>query len=530
MESLNPNLPDKDNESGSADSAELTKKKKKKTTRAPLPFVTASEVAAKKEQKKNKKNTEEKRQSNEQDVVAQKSSDTSLDALVEQTATESKLETISDTELSRAEDTSEDITYPEESEYLGELIIDHSDKKSETILPSVVDETKLNRVAPDIQIENEQVYRNVPGEDPKNTSEIISASEPIFEYSPRSGIMNEASVLDSFEATANTVEQDSKDDQVRQIAHEQALATSGIDASNMINPSEYSRDQEYYSTVQPTNEIEARQKSYEAPKRLEKHTSSSNVTTWPLFGWWFGRRGRSRAERVIQQAVIDNNEAIKQATFDIKREKELSNRRISLLERTQYELNRALSKTKREIENVRSNISEQAYQPKYHEFDSKVTASTVPSLEIYDQPKVEEVSNTDNKEPKITDNIVETSAWHRIELDKKTGHLVEKPSVEYGKEFAHEQNQEKLSHKVSVATTATHLGATLFASNMSTSSGSMGSHSKSGNSTHNQSKSGTDLGQEFAYMGRQVISNTKNPSTWLIAFVILLLLIALGIL
>ena len=530
MESLNPNLPDKDNESGSTDSAESTKKKKKKSTRAPLPFVTASEVKAKKEQKKDKKNPEEKRQNNEQDVVAQRSSDASLDTLVERTVIEYKLGTVSETEPSRAEDTSEDITYPEESEYLGELIIDHSDKKSETILPSVVDETKLNRVAPDIQIENEQVYRNIPEEDLNNTTEIISASEPIFEYSPRSGIMTEASVLIPFEATADTVEQDSKDDQVRQITHEQVLAKSGIDASNMINPSEYNRDREYYSTAQPTNEIEASQKSYEAPKRSEKHISGHNVTTWPIFGWWFGRRGRSRAERAIQQSIVDNNEAIKQATFDINREKELSNRRISLLERTQYELNRALSKTKREIENVRSNISEQAYQPKYHEFDSKMTAFTAPSLELYDQPKVEEASNTENKEPKTTDNIVETSAWHRVELDKKTGHLVERPSVEYGKEFAHEQNQEKLSHKVSVATTATHLGATLFATNMSTPSGPTGARSKSSNGAHSQSKSDTDLSQEFAYMGRQVISNTKNPSTWLIAFVVLLLLIALGIL
>ncbi len=532
MESLNPNLPDKDNESGSTDSAESTKKKKKKSTRAPLPFVTASEVKAKKEQKKDKKNPEEKRQNNEQDVVAQRSSDASLDTLVERTVIEYKLGTVSETEPSRAEDTSEDITYPEESEYLGELIIDHSDKKSETILPSVVDETKLNRVAPDIQIENEQVYRNIPEEDLNNTTEIISASEPIFEYSPRSGIMTEASVLIPFEATADTVEQDSKDDQVRQITHEQVLAKSGIDASNMINPSEYNRDREYYSTAQPTNEIEASQKSYEAPKRSEKHISGHNVTTWPIFGWWFGRRGRSRAERAIQQSIVDNNEAIKQATFDINREKELSNRRISLLERTQYELNRALSKTKREIENVRSNISEQAYQPKYHEFDSQTPESAAPVFEINDRPyeseaKLKPDSTEIALESRTTDNIIETSAWHRVELDKRTGHLAENPSVEYGQEFAREQSQEKLAREAAAAQTAAQLGTTLFAGGVPTSSSQSDFTT---NSENVSSKPTTDISQEIVYMGRQIVNNTKNPSIWLVAFVIVLFLFAVGLL
>jgi hypothetical protein len=37
---------------------------------------------------------------------------------------------------------------------------------------------------------------------------------------------------------------------------------------------------------------------------------------------------------------------------------------------------------------------------------------------------------------------VETSAWHRIEIDEKTGKPVENPEVSYGEEFRHEQAQE----------------------------------------------------------------------------------------
>jgi hypothetical protein len=40
------------------------------------------------------------------------------------------------------------------------------------------------------------------------------------------------------------------------------------------------------------------------------------------------------------------------------------------------------------------------------------------------------------------DRRVETSAWHRIEIDAKTGKLVEKPTLEYGEEYYHERSHE----------------------------------------------------------------------------------------
>lgn len=50
-----------------------------------------------------------------------------------------------------------------------------------------------------------------------------------------------------------------------------------------------------------------------------------------------------------------------------------------------------------------------------------------------------------------SDRRVETSAWHRIEVDKKTGKAVEDPSVAYGKEFQNEQHQEKLRKTIADA-------------------------------------------------------------------------------
>ncbi len=49
------------------------------------------------------------------------------------------------------------------------------------------------------------------------------------------------------------------------------------------------------------------------------------------------------------------------------------------------------------------------------------------------------------------DRRVESSAWHRIEIDKKTGKAVEDPSIAYGHEFQNEQHQEQLRKKIADA-------------------------------------------------------------------------------
>lgn len=49
------------------------------------------------------------------------------------------------------------------------------------------------------------------------------------------------------------------------------------------------------------------------------------------------------------------------------------------------------------------------------------------------------------------DRRVESSAWHRIEVDKKTGKAVENPELAYGEEFRNEQHQEQLRQQIAEA-------------------------------------------------------------------------------
>lgn len=46
------------------------------------------------------------------------------------------------------------------------------------------------------------------------------------------------------------------------------------------------------------------------------------------------------------------------------------------------------------------------------------------------------------------DHKLESSAWHNIEVDKKTGKAVENPTLTYGEEFKHEQHQEQLRKQI----------------------------------------------------------------------------------
>lgn len=66
-------------------------------------------------------------------------------------------------------------------------------------------------------------------------------------------------------------------------------------------------------------------------------------------------------------------------------------------------------------------------------------------------PKAELLKSPDAVPEIPSDRKVETSAWHRIEIDKKTGQAVENPTVLYGEEFQHEQHQEQLRRAIDEA-------------------------------------------------------------------------------
>lgn len=78
-------------------------------------------------------------------------------------------------------------------------------------------------------------------------------------------------------------------------------------------------------------------------------------------------------------------------------------------------------------------------------------AESKPPIKTTEKPAPVPRQQTENIDEPIQvspDRRVETSAWHRIEVDKKTGKAVENPELSYGEEFQNEQHQEQLRKQI----------------------------------------------------------------------------------
>jgi len=82
------------------------------------------------------------------------------------------------------------------------------------------------------------------------------------------------------------------------------------------------------------------------------------------------------------------------------------------------------------------------------------TAESKPPAKTSEKPAPvpkQQPENIDEPIQVSPDRRVETSAWHRIEVDKKTGQAVENPELAYGEEFQNEQHQEQLRKQIDEA-------------------------------------------------------------------------------
>ncbi|MDQ3123376.1 MAG: hypothetical protein M3Q14_01680 [bacterium] len=162
-------------------------------------------------------------------------------------------------------------------------------------------------------------------------------------------------------------------------------------------------------------------------------------------------------------------------------------------------------------------------------------ASFEPLAKAEPMPKPEELAPEDKP---ISEQIyqtpddrrVETSAWHRVEVDKKTGHAVENPSVEYGEEFRQEQKQERLQREAAEPQFAAQVGSTI----INTDTSDVQSSDSQSSQTKPQEKSKTKAMMEALsdtnYVKDELKQRTMQPTTWLMAFGVVVLLFLVGVL
>jgi hypothetical protein len=133
---------------------------------------------------------------------------------------------------------------------------------------------------------------------------------------------------------------------------------------------------------------------------------------------------------------------------------------------------------------------------------------------------------------------VETSAWHRIEIDEKTGKPVDNPELAYGKEFKREKAQEVLK-KAPVDDNASINGggggsapSTSMLGGLVTSLAAKSTEASPYEDKHDADLTVERVNPEHEHLtaGNELLRYASKPLTWIIAGVIVLGLFLLGIL
>lgn len=86
-------------------------------------------------------------------------------------------------------------------------------------------------------------------------------------------------------------------------------------------------------------------------------------------------------------------------------------------------------------------------------------APVAPAAETAKQPEraVPGPEQSEETQPEAPDRHIETSSWHAIEIDNRTGHAVEQPNIEYGQAFHQEQQAERLPQQQNDAVTSANM-------------------------------------------------------------------------
>lgn len=246
----------------------------------------------------------------------------------------------------------------------------------------------------------------------------------------------------------------------------------------------------------------------DAVYRAERRGVRRGVVSGALFGWWLGRRGKRQAQHSAEVALKSRDKEIEKLTA----EHELAAERLKAMERTESTLIELGEKPQATvIESAPASSQPEATK-------EKVEAKPVAP------PPPEEMAISEETYAVGADKRVETSVWHRYEVDKKTGKLIEQPEVAYGQEFLKETKQEKLQREAAEPQVAMQVGQTvLHANKQGTSEPAVQSPASTEAPAPAPSHS-----SRASFAKNQIARSTKSPLTWIVAFAIVVVLFIAG--
>lgn len=259
--------------------------------------------------------------------------------------------------------------------------------------------------------------------------------------------------------------------------------------------------------------------------RAEKRGLSRGVVSGALAGWWLGRRGKREAMQEAAIIIKGKNEDIK----DLKANQAVAEDRLSSVERTAVALREFISKRSKQQPEATPVAPAEAFWETEPKPETRVEAIKPTKAEkVMEQapnksePLPEEQPVTPEMFTVPKGRRVETSVWHRIEVDAKTGRTVEKPSVEYGKEFKREQKQEKLASEAAKPHIAVQVGTALLRATKSATT-------KAQKLSEGMKKQNFQGLADTKYVRSQLASYTTSPLIWVAGLVVVILLFLTGI-
>ncbi|MCA9348043.1 hypothetical protein KC867_01385 [Candidatus Saccharibacteria bacterium] len=431
-------------------------------------------------------------------------------------AQQSTAEVIDADNLTQAPENELDSTPESDSEYMGELIIDHSDER--------IDNPDYTEA---LAVTNDTEAGFVPSIE---TTAPTDVAPSLFADVLDNNIEDTAQMADiNYPATASEY-----------FAHHTTREPFNYELSSSAQTED----------VKTYNQVASSRTLNEAVYRAEKRGLSKGVTTGLLFGWLIGRRGKASLEKQLDSMEKSHASQVESLQKELDVKSELSKQRLGIIEKTKQHVNDMAAEIKRRSAEIEQ-ASREAFKPKFtpmiesnHETYSSMTSSTPesasPVFEVAELTGV--VEKKSSPEPVLGSRVEqedaseqaqtrkEVSAWHSYDVDASTGRLAKESSIEYGEAFQSELQQERLAHNVAVSHTASQVGSALFTS------GGIGT---STNQTTNMSNDFApdkstatfdigQVGQAVADVSKAVVDNMTSPNIWLVAGVVFLAMYLLG--
>jgi hypothetical protein len=250
-----------------------------------------------------------------------------------------------------------------------------------------------------------------------------------------------------------------------------------------------------------------------------KKPTHRSASTRAHSGGWLGNRKQRETQKKLETTLTKQTKEL----HILKAEHAHVSTRLDTVTRNLEHFQSATRTTNESSPRVTGDTNRQPKEG--HEF----LAQPIANQKIAEKVMISKDSEAASEQPYSSPagRRVETSAWHRYEIDATTGKLVDNPELAYGKEFKKEQKQERLRTATTDQARATSVGSTIL-TGVDVAGTTQSQQASQQPDTHKTSQKGPAVDAQL--ISRQLMRRTTDPITWIIALLCVIFLLVIGVL